>query len=215
MKKYNIIAYRLNRNVRPSEVLAAIESLIKKHDLQYQNCLFAASVSIIEFEHQNKFHSNRNRNAILSILKKYPELEPFFKHIKIVNNDGDIHEHLLVSNFSDKDYELTGSLDPSVAIEITKKIPRPYSIGNLDLIFDGVSFFQEKAAIDPIHQTKGGWGSPVGNYIRYARVAYGSERHSYLYFSADELTQNNMRQFFLDLAEQIPGKYYGTDIKND
>lgn len=215
MKKYNIIVYRLNRNVRPSEVLAAIESLIKKHALQFKNCLFAASVSIIEFEYQNKLHSNRNRNAILSILKKYPELESFFRHIKTVENDGNLHEHLLVSNFSDEDYKLSGSIDPSVAIDITTKIPRPYSIGDLDLIFDGVSFFQEKDMIDPIHQTKDGWSNPVGNYIRYTRKAYGSERHSYLTFSADDLTLKNMRQFFFDFAEEIPCKYYGTEIKND
>ena len=206
MKKYYIITYRLTRKVKPSEVLAVIENLMEKYALRYKTCKFHAEVSIIEFEHAGKFHSNRHRNGVLSILKKYPELEAFFAHTVKDMGDGIIHENVKISNASGK-----GIIDPAIAFEITKKIPRPYSIDNLVLTLDGVSFPGNSDAAESLRESKDGC---VGNYIHYSREVHGSEYHSYLIFSADDSMLENMRKFFFDCEKQLPGRYQGTEIKN-
>ena len=78
MKKYNIINYRLKASVKPIDVLRELEQLLKKHNATYLENLLNLEVLIIEIEYSGKLHSNRQRNAILTILKHHPELIAFF-----------------------------------------------------------------------------------------------------------------------------------------
>ena len=66
MKKYNIINYKINKSVKPIEVLQEIERLMQKNNVSCLECFIKLEVSIIEFKHEGKLHSNRNRNAILT-----------------------------------------------------------------------------------------------------------------------------------------------------
>ena len=70
MSKTVINTYRVDKAITPNEVLCTIEELIKKHKISCQKCLWNISCSIIEYELEGKIHSNRNKNAILSICKK-------------------------------------------------------------------------------------------------------------------------------------------------
>lgn len=215
MKKYNIMTYRLNKSVKPSEILTAMESLMQKYSVQYQNCLFKADVSLVEYESDGKVHSNRTKNAILSICKRYSEVVPFFQHIGKDKGEGCIDEELSISNFSETDYLQRGTIDYSIIHEIVTKIPRPYGVNYLELIFDSVSFAKESKEIGHIKPSTSGFGLPVGNYILYERFSYGSEKHSYIYFSAEDTILNDMKKLFFEFAEKIPGKYEGTEIQND
>ncbi|MGM9683358.1 MAG: hypothetical protein ACI3XQ_07150 [Eubacteriales bacterium] len=215
MKKYSIITYRLNKSVQPSEALMAMESLMQKYSAQYQNCLFKADVSLVECKFKEKVHSNRTKNAILSICKKYSALVQFFQHIVKDKGEGYIDEELSISNFSEIDYLQRGVIDYSIIHEIVTKIPRPYGVNHLGLIFDNVSFAKENRKIEHIKPPICGLGLPVGNYIFYERSAYGSEKHSYIYFSAEDAIFDDMRKFFFGFAEIIPGKYECTEIQND
>ena len=62
--------------------------------------------------------------------------------------------------------------------------------------------------------SENGFGLPIGNYILYERESYGSEKHSYIHFSADSLKSDRMRELFLEFTKIIPGKYEGTEVKN-
>ena len=80
MNTYNIINYKVNKSIKPIDVLQELERLMCKNNANYSECFIKLEVSIVEFEHEGKLHSNRNKNAILAILKRYPMLECFFKH---------------------------------------------------------------------------------------------------------------------------------------
>ena len=56
MKKYNIINYRINKSVKPIDVLQEIEHLMKKNNANFLECFIKLDVSIIEFEHEGKLH---------------------------------------------------------------------------------------------------------------------------------------------------------------
>ena len=74
---YSVITYRLKRTVKPAEVLDALEALLDRHSMGFGECLFRVQVYLSEFEHEGKLHTNRNRNAIKTLLKRHPELEAF------------------------------------------------------------------------------------------------------------------------------------------
>ena len=215
LKKYNIITYRLHKAVTPSEVWGELEILMKKHSVQYQDCLFKAAVLLFEYECEGKIHSNRTKNAILSICKKYPAAEPFFRRIERDTDVGLTGAELSIRNFSETDYSPIGIMDDSVVREIFAKIPRPYSVHDLELIFDRVSFVKENGNDGHMKPSPSGFGPPVGNYIHYMRSVYGSEKHSYVQFSAEDARLDDMRRLFFDFAERISGKYEGTEIQND
>lgn len=80
--KYNVISYRLNKNVDPVTVLGKLEELFDKYGLRYLNCLFSLKADIIEYEHEGKLHSNRDKNAILTILKLHPDLAEFHHSLR-------------------------------------------------------------------------------------------------------------------------------------
>jgi len=212
VKKYAIITYRLNKSVSPTVVLQTIEEIIQNRDVHYQDCLFKMVVPIIEYEYEGIFHSNRKKNAILSICKKHPVFESFFEHLKVNKEDGYIDEDLCLNNFSDVDYSVKGKIEYPVLREVVTKIPRPYALNSLELVFDGIYFIKEKSG-DFIKTSQNGFSPPVGNYILYEREVYGNEKHSYVLFSAENEIADDMRKLFFDFAEKVSGKYEGTEIQ--
>lgn len=211
--KYSIITYKLNKNVKPYNVLTAVKSLMQKYSAQYQKCLFRANSLILEYEFDGMLHSSKNKNAVLRICKAYPHLNAFLKQTRKDKGEGHIDEELSICNFSDVDYSKTGEIDPSTIFEIASKIPRPYNPNNIEIIFDGICFSQSDQ-MTTILPSENDFGLPIGNYILYERNSYGSEKHSYIYFSADSLKSDRMRELFLEFTKIIPGKYEGTEVKN-
>ncbi len=211
MKKYNIINYRLNKSVKPIDVLRKIERLKQIHDVHYLECFVKLEVSIMEFEHEGKLHSNRNRNAILTILKHYPEFNDFFEHKKHIDEMGLVGERLTIQNFAEETFSLYGNVEYTLIKEIAEKIPRPYSLNYFEVIFSGISFGASSDQIDNVKPSSNGFDSPVGNYIMYWRSNYGSEKHSHIHFSVDDDNVESMRSIFFEFAENIGGKYEGTE----
>ena len=211
MKKYNIINYKINKSVKPIDVLREIERLKQIHDVHYLECFIKLEVSIIEFKHEGKLHSNRNRNAILTILKHYPDLKRYFEHKSHIDEDGYARETLTIQNFAEETFSLYGKVEYSLIKEIAKKIPKPYSLNNFEIIFSGISFGVNSDQQNNVRAPSNGFGSPVGNYIMYCRSNYGSEKHSYVHFSADDDNVESMRSIFLEFAKNISGKYEVTE----
>lgn len=206
MENFNIISYRLNRSVKPQEVLAAIEALTQKYAVKYQDCLFKASTTIMEYEFEGMLHSNKSENTVVEICKQYPYLNSFFKKNQKVKDDGHIDEELLICNFSDEDFSKTGEIAISTIREITAKIPRPYNPNDLEILFNGVAFSKLCETVTTITPSQSGFGLPDGNYIFYEHHVYGSEKHAYIHFSTDHTLSEQMRKLFFDFAKRIPGK---------
>ncbi len=213
MERYSIITYRLHKSVKPIEILNEMESLMQKHSVRYQSCLFKADVLLCEFEFEGKIYSNKTKNAITGICKEYPAIAPFFQCVQNDKGEGHIDAKFSISNFSEVNYSQTGIIDYSIINEIATKIPRTYSINDLELIFDGIVFSKDSNECEPIKPSPSKIGFPVGNYIFYERLVYGSEKHSYIHFSANDAGLDDMRRLFFDFAEKIPGKYDGTQIQ--
>ena len=215
MKRYSMITYRLHKSVKPIEILAEMESLMRKHSARYKNCLFKADVSLYDFEFEGKIHSNKTKNAITSICKEYPVIAPFFQYVQTDKGEGRMDAKFSISNFSEVDYSQIGIIDYSIINEIATKIPRMYSINDLNLIFDGIVFSKDSSEYEPIKPLPSKIGFPIGNYIFYERSVYGSEKHSYIHFSANDVGFDDMRRLFFDFAEKIPGKYDSTQIQSE
>ena len=107
---------------------------MQKHNAHYSECLITLGIYIIESEHEGKMHSNKNKNAILTILKRYPMLECFFKHKSFAGEDGFAKESLMIQNFTEDPFSLCGKVGYSLIKEIVEKIPSPYSINDLEII---------------------------------------------------------------------------------
>lgn len=211
MKKYNIINYRLKASVKPIDVLRELEQLLKKHNATYLENLLNLEVLIIEIEYSGKLHSNRQRNAILTILKHHPELNAFFEDKKQDSEDGFTKEVLTIRNYSEQSLLSCGNADFLLIKQIAEKIPKPYSVNRLEIIFNGIGFektITQHCVMKPSHS---GFDSPVGNYISYSREKYGDEKHSYIQFSANDESLESMRSLFFDFSEAIAGKYEGTE----
>lgn len=211
MKKYNIINYRLKASVKPIDVLRELEQLLKKHNATYLENLLNLEVLIIEIEYSGKLHSNRQRNAILTILKHHPELNAFFEDKKQDSEDGFTKEVLTIRNYSEQSLLSCGNADFSLIKQIAEKIPKPYSVNRLEIIFNGIGFektITQHCVMKPSHS---GFDSPIGNYISYSREKYGDEKHSYIQFSANDESLESMRSLFFDFSEAIAGKYEGTE----
>ena len=211
MKKYNIINYKINKSVKPIDVLREIERLKQIHDVHYLECFIKLEVSIIEFKHEGKLHSNRNRNAILTILKHYPDLKRYFEHKNHIDEDGSAIETMTIQNFAEETFSLYGKVEYSLIKEIAEKIPRPYSLNHFEVIFGGTNFGESSDQQNNVSPPSNGFDSPVGNYIMYCRSNYGSEKHSYVHFSADDDNVESMRSIFFDFAKNIGGKYVGME----
>ena len=211
MTKYNIINYRLKASVKPIDVLRELEQLLKKHNATYLENLLNLEVLIIEIEYSGKLHSNRQRNAILTILKHHPELNAFFEYKKQDSEDGFTKEVLTIRNYSEQTLLSCGNADFSLIKQIAEKIPKPYSVNRFEIIFNGIGFektITQHCVMKPSHS---GFDSPVGNYISYSREKYGDEKHSYIQFSANDESLESMRSLFFDFSEAIAGKYEGTE----
>ena len=116
--KYNIITYKLNKNVKPDEILRAVNVLMQEFSAQYQNCLFRAISLIVEYEHNGVFHSNKTQNAVVRICKSYPHLNAFLKQTSKDKGEGHIDEELSIG-----DYVLTGGeLAALVVIDATEGV---------------------------------------------------------------------------------------------
>ncbi len=214
MKEYTVITYRLKKSVNPDVVLRAIEEILEEQDIFRRDCLFRMSVPIIEFEHEGRFFSNRKNNGILRICKQHPELEAFFEHSAHDMGDGVMGENLCLANFSDDDYRCKGKIPYADICHIVKKIPRPYAVNLLEVVFDSIPFAEGQVG-DRIRMPKSGFGPPVGNYILYERSVYGNEKHSYVLFAAEKAIVDDMRELFFRFAQLVPGKYEGTEIKHE
>ena len=211
MKKYNIINYRLNKSVKPIDILQEIELLMRKNNASCLECFIKIAVSIVEFEYEGKLHSNRNKNAILTILKHYPMLNDFFEHKSYIDDDGFAKEILTIKNFTEDTFSSRGKVEYSMIKEIVEKIPRPYSVNALEIIFNGIDFGSSVNPLCKMKPAPSGFGSPIGSYISYSRTNYGSEKHSYIQFATDDENYESMRSMFFEFAENISGKYEGTE----
>lgn len=107
-------------------------------------------------------------------------------------------------------YSLCGKVECPLIKAISEKIPRPYAVNDLEIIFNGIRFDANTDQICKITSSSNGFDSPVGNYISYERSNYGSEKHSYIQFSADDDNVESMRSIFFKFAKNIGGKYEGT-----
>ena len=211
MNTYNIINYKVNKSIKPIDVLQELERLMCKNNANYSECFIKLEISIVEFEHDGKLHSNRNKNAILTILKRCPVLECFFKHKSFVDEDGFAREYLAIQNFTEDTFALCGKVEYSLIKEIVEKIPKPYSVNDLEIIFNGIDFNASVNQQCKMKLTSDGFGSPIGSYILYSRTNYGSEKHSYVQFSTDDENIESMRSIFFELTKIIGGKYEGTE----
>lgn len=209
---YNIIFYSLRRGVKPAEVIEVLDALIEKHSAAYEECLFDVKVSICEFEHNGKFHSNRKRNAVNTLLKRHPQLEPYYKHSSEDRGGPEIAEDVSISNFAQDDFLCTGEIDYTLINDIVKQVPRPYGVNELHLIFNGVRFGNADKESDKIRASESGFDAPVGNYIWYLRENYGDEKHSSVLFAADGRELEAMRKLFFEFADTVPGRYNGTQL---
>ena len=110
MKKYNVIRYRLKQNTKPCDVLETLEALFKKHSAFFTECLFRVNVLICAYEFDGKPHSNRNRNAVNTLLKRNPELQDYYRYIRSTRNGIDFREDICIDNFSDDDFCIAAKL---------------------------------------------------------------------------------------------------------
>ena len=211
MKKYNIITYRLKQNTKPCDVLETLEALFKKNSASFAECLFRANVLICEYEFDGKIHSNRNRNAVNTLLKRNPELQNYYRYIRSARNGVDFREDVCIDNFSDEDFLYRGEIKYDLIRDIVNKIPKSYGVTDLELIYNGISFGNRTAESAKIRPSASGFDAPVGNYIWYSRSVYGYEKNSVILFAIDDENLENMRKLFFELAEMLPGKYEGTE----
>ena len=211
MNKYNIITYRLKQTTKPYDVLETLEALIKKHSAFFTECLFRINVLICEYEFDGKIHSNRNRNAVNTLLKRNPELQDYYRYIRSARNGVDFREDVCIDNFSDEDFLYRAGIRYDLIRDVVKKVPRPYGVSDLELIYSGISFGEKNLDSAIIRQSEAGFDAPVGNYIWYSRSVYGYEKHTYILFAIDDENHEHMRKLFFDLAEMLPGKYEGTE----
>ena len=211
MKKFNIIAYRLKQNTKPCDILETLEALFKKHSASFAECLFRANVLICEYESDGKLHSNRSKNAVNTLLKRYPELKDCYRYIQREKDGTNFREDVCIDNFSDEDFLYHGEIKYDLIRDIVNKVPKPYGVSDLELIYNGLSFGERDAESEKIKRSASGFDTPVGNYIWYSRSVYGYEKNSVLSFAIDDENLENMRTLFFDLAEMLPGKYEGTE----
>ena len=211
MVKYNVIQYKVNKSVAPKDVVETIELLIGKHSAAFRNCLFDVTVTLYEFECDGAVRSNRKKNAINTILKRYPLLASFCKR-NATGVGQAATEEVSVGNISFDDFSSVGEIEYGLIREIASGVPRPYSVNSLTLIYDGLSFGAANACTDRIRKYDTEDAFPKGNYIWYERTAYGDEKHSYIYLAADDKNIGPMRRLFFELAQTLSGKYDGTEI---
>ena len=210
MSKTVINSYCIDKAINPIEVLCTIEELLEKHKISYKNCFWNISCSIIEYEFEGKIHSNRNKNAILSICKNHPTMSRFLHSIRKDDGEGNISEQFCLRNFDEDTFSLMEEAQYSFISDIVKKVPRPYAVNDLELIFSDIAWSQDTPLIK---MENSDFGYPKGNYIYYERTKYGDEKHSYIHFAADERVAEVMKAFAFDFCQSVKCKYEGTEIQ--
>ena len=141
-------------------------------------------------------------------------LNAFFKHKRCVDEDGFLHETSTIKNFTEDDFELCGKVEYPLIKDIAEKIPIPYSVDDLEVIFNGIGFCSSMDSQCKMKPLSSGFDSPVGNYISYCRSNYGDEKHSYIQFSTDDENVESVRQIFFEFSQVILGKYEGTECQS-
>ena len=139
---------------------------------------FRANVKICEYESDGKFHSNRNRNAVNTLLKRYPELKDCYRYIQREKDGTNFREDVCIDNFSNEDFLYRGEIKYDLIRDIVNKIPKSYGVTDLELIYNGISFGERDAESEKIKRSASGFDAPVGNYIWYSRSVYGYEKNS-------------------------------------
>ena len=104
-----------------------------------------------------------------------------------------------------------GEIKYDLIRDIVNKIPKPYGVTDLELIYNGISFGNRNAESATIRPSASGFDDPIGNYIWYSRSVYGYEKNSVILFAIDDENLEYMRKLFFELAEMLPGKYEGTE----
>lgn len=209
-EQYHVISYKIGKTVKPAEVLDALETLLERHSMGFGECLFRAQVILCAFEHEGKLHTNRNRNAVKTLLKRQPELEAFHHESQTETEEGFVMGRESVGNFSPSDGTWEGVVPYDLIRDIVRQVPRPYGVNELTLIYHGIGREGEPRLDGRMERSSDG-EIPVGNYIWYERAHHGDEKHSYIYFSMDSEKAEAMRRLFFDLAEIVPGTYEGTE----
>ncbi len=207
---YSVITYRLKRTVKPAEVLDALETLLDRYSMGFGECLFCAQVYLCEFEHEGKLHTNRDRNAVKTLLKRHPELEAFHHESQTETEEGFVMGRESVGNLSPSDGTWEGTIPYDLIRDIVRQVPRPYGVNELTLIYHGIGR-EGEPRLDGRMERSSDSERSVGNYIWYERAHLGDEKHSYIYFSMDSEKAEAMRRLFFDLAEIVPGTYEGTE----
>lgn len=208
---YHLIYYRLKRTVKPAEVPDALETLLDRYSMGFGECLFRVQAVLCEFEHEGKLHTNRNRNAVKTLLKRHPELEALHHGSHTEAEEGFVIGRESVGNFDPCDGAWEGTIPYDLIRDIVRQVPRPYGVNELTLIYHGIGEEGEPRLNGRVERSNDGAERPVGNYIWYERAHHGDEKHSYVYFSMESEKAEAMRRLFLDFAEMVPGTYEGTD----
>ena len=84
-----------------------------------------------------------------------------------------------------------------------KKVPRPYAVNDLELIFSDITW-SEDTALTKLESVD--FGCPRGNYIYYTREKHGDEKHSYIHFAADEMDTEIIKAFAFDFVNSVKCK---------
>ena len=209
-EQYHVISYKIRKTVKPAEVLDALETLLDRYSMGFGECLFRVQVYLSEFEHEGKLHTNRHRNAVKTLLKRYPELEAFHHESQTETEEGFVMGRESVGNFSPCDGTWAGTIPYGLIRDLVRQVPRPYGVNEMTLIYHGIGREGEPRLDGRMERSSDGERS-VGNYIWYERAHHGDEKHSYIYVSMDSDKAEAMRRLFFDLAEIVPGTYEGTE----
>jgi hypothetical protein len=188
---------------------------MQKYSVSYTQLFWKLSSVIIEFEQEGVIHSNRENNAVSRLCRKYPQLVPLMTHSCINQGEGQVKEELCISNRDQSDYLADDAIDESMIRAVLEKIPRPYGVNDLEVVFDGVRFSPSIHTVCGMRNQKDEYGAPIGCYISYSRSSYGDEKHSYLELAVEyenEMILEAFRNFFFDFAKQVNGQYEGTQI---
>lgn len=190
-RKYMLQTYRLTWSEKPKDVLSKISDFITQNDLSYQKRYWNLTEYITEFEFDGKFHSNRTRNSVTRLCKKYPELLRF-RQDEIQLHEFGVNENLILCNYS-KDGRVidSGKKIDDLIYDVCLKVPVNYSFIDTEYGFEGLDFF----GIKPLHQSKVSCNPDdesdyqrldmYGSYIYYSRQSCGSEKHQYLCLALD------------------------------
>ena len=157
------------------------------------------------------YNDNIKKISRLKTDKKWTDLRTLAEKGWQTTGDYDCLEILAEDFYYGRSIETNYAKAFQMFKEIVEKIPKPYSVNDLAIIFNGIDFNSSGNQQCKMKLTSDGFGSPIGSYILYSRTNYGSEKHSYVQFSTDDDNIESMRSIFFELTKTIGGKYEGTE----